>query len=109
MKIRYTAQGFELTGELEKYAAGKLARLSRKVPRRFRAKAACEVAFTQTTRKSIKVNTCSMALRLDGAEFTARETTRHIHSALDIAAVQIERQLKDYMRSRRRWPFHKSS
>ncbi|HEY4161339.1 MAG TPA: HPF/RaiA family ribosome-associated protein [Candidatus Saccharimonadales bacterium] len=109
MKIRYMAQGFELTGELEKYAGGKLARLNRKVPRRFRAKAACEVAFTQTTRKAVKVNTCSIVFKLPDAEFTAKETTRHMHAALDIAAVQIEQQLKDYAGSHRRWPFRKVS
>jgi len=108
MKIRYSAQGFELTGELEKYAAGKLARLSRRVPRRFRAKAAYEVVFRQTTRKGVKINTCSIVLKLPDAEFTAKETTRHMHAALDIAAVQIERQLKDYARSHRRWPFRRA-
>ncbi len=103
MKIGYLARGFELTGELEKYAGSKLARINRKIPRRFRAQAACNVAFAEATRKGVKLNTCSMTLTLLDAEFTATETTRHMHSALDIAAVQIEQQLKDYARVHRRW------
>ena len=109
MKINYSTRGFELTGELEKYANGKLARLNRKVPRRFRAKATCHVEFVQATRKGMKINTCDMTLTLHDAEFTTRETTRHMHAALDIAAVQIEQQLKDYARNHRRRLFHKKS
>ena len=102
MTVGYSAKGLTLTNELEKYANGKVARLNRRVPRRFRAHASYKVAFVQTTRKGTKFNTCEVTLTLEGTEFKAKETTLHMYAALDVAVVYIEQQLKDYVRTRRR-------
>jgi ribosomal subunit interface protein len=102
MKVHYSTRGFELTAELEKYANGKMARLTRKVPRRFKADSMCEVAFSQAMRKDNKLSTCSITLSLNGTDIKAKETTQHMYAALDIAVVDIEQQLKDYIRKRRR-------
>ncbi len=106
MKVHIAAKGLELTDELEKYAHHKLARLNRKVPRRLRAEAGYELSLTQTTSKGAKYNTCSIVLTLGEHECMAKETTLHMHAALDVAVVQIEQQLKVLPRRRRRisWP-----
>ena len=99
MKVRYSASGYELTRELEKYAAVKVARLNRKVPRRYRAGADCEVTFTQRRKQKAKFNTSTVTLRFNDTQLKASETTLHMYAALDIASVHIEQQLKDYARS----------
>jgi len=105
MTIQFSATGLKLTGELEKYANQKLARLSRRTPRRLRAKATCMVSFTYTLRKGVKSNTCDIVLSMDGNELIAHETTQHMYAALDIAAVQIEQQLKIFVRKGRKGLF----
>lgn len=95
MKIHFSVNGIEMTSDLEKYANKKVARLSRRVPRRLRVSTDCHIMFTQAVRKGVKYNTCDIVLSLDGNELRTRETTQHMYAALDIAAVQIEQQLKD--------------
>ncbi|HSX15998.1 MAG TPA: ribosome-associated translation inhibitor RaiA [Candidatus Saccharimonadales bacterium] len=99
MKIRMSVEGLELTGELEKYASAKLRRLGKFVPRRLRAGAAVEVQFSLHKRKGAKYNTCGISFMLDGTKLKAEETTLHMYTALDVAAVHIEHQLKDYARN----------
>ena len=101
MTIGYSTKGLELTNELEKYANGKVVRLRRRIPRRLRAHASCKVAFVQVTRKGTKFSTCEVTLALDRVEFKAKETTLHMYAALDVAAVYIEQQLRDYVRTQR--------
>lgn len=96
MKIRLSTSDFDLTLELEKYANIKLAALSRKVPRRMRPQAFCDVHFTQVRRKGAKFNTCVIGLTIDDTKLRAEETTLHMYTSLDIAVVHIERQLNDY-------------
>ncbi len=96
MKVRLSASGFELTSELEKYANTKVAQLNKKVPRKLRAEAACEVHFNQVQRGGAKFNTCSIGVAVDDTELKAEETTLHMYAALDIAAVHIGHQLDDY-------------
>lgn len=102
MKIHFAANGIELTGDLEKYANSKIARLARKVPRRQRTYASFKIVFTQVFRKGTKQCTCNLSLWLDDTELKAEETTQHMYAALDIAVVHVEQQLKDYVR-RNRW------
>jgi len=97
MKIRISVSGFELSAELEKYANLKIAHLIRRVPRKLRSAAVCEVLFTQTHRKDTKFSTCSISFAVGNAELRAEETTLHMYAALDIAAVQVERQMADYV------------
>jgi ribosomal subunit interface protein len=99
MKILYSVLGLELTGELNKYANGKVKRLTRRIPRKLRAQAECQVEFAQAVRKGVKYSTCSVTLMFDDTVFRAKETTQHMYAALDIAAVQIEQQVKDHARS----------
>lgn len=103
MKIQLHATGLELTSELQKYARRKIARLNKKVPRPLRAEAACEVRFVQTRRKGEKFNRCSILFQLDGTELKVEETTLHMYTSLDIAAVHMERQVIDF-RSKRGMP-----
>jgi|GEM_PF-864261 len=98
MKVRYSATGYELTPELEKYAAVKVARLRRKLPHGVRVAADCEIAFAQTRRQGAKFNTCTLTLHFDDTSLRSSETTLHMYAALDIATVHIEQQLKNYAR-----------
>lgn len=96
MKIHITVSGLDLTSELEKYANVKIARLSRRVPKGLRASASCTVHFSQVRKKGAKFNTCIVSFELDGAELKSEETTLHMYSALDVAAVHLEKQLVDF-------------
>jgi ribosomal subunit interface protein len=98
MKIHFSAEGLELSSELEKYVDGKVARLNRRTPRALRAAASCHVLCKQVAKKDVKYNTCTMTLHIDDTEFKAEETTIHMYAALDIAAVHIEQQLADHVR-----------
>lgn len=98
MKIHFSSKGLELTVELEKYAARKVTHLSRRIPRKLRPAAGCNVSFARATQKGAKLNTCTISLTIDDVELKASETTQHMYAALDIASVQIEQQLKDHVR-----------
>ncbi len=97
MKIHYTTKGLDLTPELEKYVHRKLARLIKKVPRKLRAEAICQIDFLVVRKKGTEFKTCTMTFRFDDIELKAAETTLHMYAALDIAAVHLERQLIDYV------------
>ena len=101
MKTYFSVTGLTLKPELEKYANAKLARLSRRVPRKYRAQSDFQVELKRAVKQGIKHNTCNITLAFDGAELKAQETTQHMYAALDICAVQIESQLKRHMRERR--------
>jgi ribosomal subunit interface protein len=102
MKIHLAANGLELNGELDKYAHKKLTRLNRKVPRRLRTEAGCEVTLAQATRRGVRSCTCEIVLSLGEDVLTAKECTQHLHTALDVAAANIEQQLKSYAHRRTR-------
>lgn len=103
MRIYIAAKGLELTGDLEKYAHSKLARLNRKLPRKLRAQAGCEVLLGQRKRGGRQVSTCEIMLSVGENLFTAKESTQHIHAALDVAAAHVEQQVKQGLRPPRRW------
>jgi ribosomal subunit interface protein len=98
MQVRYTANGFTLKTELEKYAADKVASLSRHVPRQLRRTAKCSARFNQTRKKSATYSNCQLTLEVGSVVFQANETTLHMYAALDIATVNVEQQLRDYRR-----------
>jgi ribosomal subunit interface protein len=103
MTVRFTAVGFDLDAELDKYAARKVAHMSRHVPRKEKADAVCEVQFTHGKRKGIKYSTCAITFKLHEAnELKAEETTQHMYAALDIAAVRIEQQLEDFAKRQKK-------
>jgi len=103
MKVRFSAVGFDLDAELDKYAAKKVVHMSRHVPRKEKAEAVCEVQFTHVKSKGIKYSTCAITFRLHEAnELKAEETTQHMYAALDIAAVRIEQQLEDYAKHQKK-------
>lgn len=102
MKIRISAAGFNLSAELERYTRRKLTQLTKKVPRELRLHALCDVHFVQTSKRGKKIKTCVIGLSLDDTKLRAEETTLHMYTALDIAVVHIDRQLKDYVTMRYR-------
>ncbi len=97
MTIQFVAKKFELTPELEKYARTKASQLMRKLPRRLRRGAACMVTFSRVRKEDAELNACTISLRLDDVQLQAEEMTLHMYSSLDIAAVHIANQLKDYV------------
>lgn len=101
MKVRFSAEGFELTTELDKYAARKVIQMSRHVPRKDKAEATCEVHFAQVEKAGVKHSTCTVTFVLGSQELKAEETTQHMYAALDIAAVRIEQQLEAFGRRRK--------
>lgn len=102
MEIRLTTHGFEITAELEKYLVAKQAIIRRNVPRAQRSHASCQFHFTQTLLAGVKSNTCSITIRLSDVELKAKETTRHMYAAVDIATVHMEQQLKGYASTHRK-------
>jgi len=66
--------------------------------------ALCDVHFMQVSRRGKKFNTCVVGLSMDGTKLRSEETTLHMYTALDIAAVHVERQLVDYIAK-----YHKQS
>ncbi len=96
MNVQLVATKFDLTPELEKYARAKMAQLMRKVPRQWRTGVVCVVAFSQARKKGSEFNSCSISFTVSGTELKAEETTLHMYSSLDIAAVHIANQLKGY-------------
>lgn len=97
MKVRFTAEGFELTTELDKYAARKVVQMSRHVPHKVKATAICEVHFSLQKKADVKYSTCAITFTLGDQELKAEETTQHMYAALDIAAVRIEQQLETFI------------
>jgi len=101
MKTHFIASGFELTTELERYARHKLLEIGHWVPRSVRAQASCTINFDQKIRGEVKLNTCTIVIVLAETELHASETTSHMYAALDIAAVNINQQLREYGRRNR--------
>jgi len=81
----------DITGELERYANRKVAGLAKRVPRKLRPQAECQVHFAQVQRKGVKHNTCTVSFMLDDTRLKGEETTLHMYTALDIAVVHVER------------------
>jgi hypothetical protein len=75
MKIRFSAEGFELNAELDKYTTRKVAQVARHVPRKQKAEAACEVRFSQGERRGAKHCTCAITLA------SRRNHAAHVRSA----------------------------
>jgi len=96
MKVRLSAEGFELSAELDKYVAKKVAQIARHIPRKNKAEAACELKFSQGIHKDVKHSTCAITVAFKESELKAEETTQHMYAALDIATVRIEQQLDDF-------------
>jgi len=107
MKTYVSVTGLTLKPELEKYAAGKLARISRRIPRKYRAQADFQIELKRAVAKDTKHNTCGIVLSFDGVELRAQETTQHMYAALDICAVQIESQLKSHLQENRLGLLHR--
>lgn len=102
MKLKLTASGFDLSTELEKYAAKKAERLERIIPKQLRNRASCTVDFRQVTRKNTKINTCTLTLIVADETLQAKESTVHMYAALDIACVHVAQQLSDYAAAHRK-------
>lgn len=102
MEKRISAEGFDIKNELKKYTNKKLSRIKRRVPRKSRATAKCDISFSQVRRRDIKHCTCTIVLTIDDMRYTAKETTTHMYAALDIASVHIEQQLRAYRREQPR-------
>jgi ribosomal subunit interface protein len=101
MKISLTAEHFELTPELEKYAATKCAAIARRIPRGMRATARCSAVFSHTQRKGAAYNTCSISCTVGDTTWKATETTQHMYAALDIATVHLQQQLALHFKAAR--------
>jgi ribosomal subunit interface protein len=102
MKIRFTAEGFDISTELDKYAGRKVAQMARHVPRKAKAEADCEIHFTQSEHAGVKHSTCVVTFKIGEQELKAEETTQHMYAALDIAAVRIEQQLESYVKHQKK-------
>ncbi len=89
-----SAEGFDLTPKLQKYAAGKVRDIEKYIPRKARASAALAVHFKEE--KKGKEKTCTLALQLPHETLAVRETTSHMYAALDIATVEMRRRLAQY-------------
>lgn len=104
MKIRMSARGFDLTGELEKYATKKMAALTKRVPHKLRATAMCDMHFSQVHKKGTEINTCSFSITLGDTRLRSEETTQHMYTAIDIAVVHVQHQLLDYLAKQPKHP-----
>ena len=89
-----SAEGFDLSPKLQKYAAGKIKDIEKYVPRKAREAAVLAIHFKEAKKGQDK--TCTLALQLPHGTLAAKETTTHMYAAFDIAVVEIRRQLADY-------------
>ncbi|HSX05593.1 MAG TPA: HPF/RaiA family ribosome-associated protein [Candidatus Saccharimonadales bacterium] len=102
MHVTITATGLTPNSELQKYAKRKIAEVTRRVPLKVKAEAIYTVQLAQKRSRGQTVKTCTLALTLPDAEFTATETTQHMFAALDIATANIRTQLRAYTLQKRR-------
>ncbi|MBP7857503.1 ribosome-associated translation inhibitor RaiA [Candidatus Saccharibacteria bacterium] len=89
-----SAEGFDLSPKLQKYAAGKIKDIEKYIPRKARASAVLAVHFKEAKKGQEK--TCTLALQLPHETLAAKETTSHMYAALDITTVEMRRQLAEY-------------
>ncbi|MBL8121472.1 ribosome-associated translation inhibitor RaiA [Candidatus Saccharibacteria bacterium] len=89
-----SAEGFDLAQKLQKYTVGKVRDIEKYVPRKARPSAVLAVHFKES--KKGKDKTCTLTLQLPHQTLAVRETTTHMYAALDIATVEMRRQLADY-------------
>ncbi|MEJ0073732.1 MAG: HPF/RaiA family ribosome-associated protein [Candidatus Saccharibacteria bacterium] len=80
--------------------AAKAAQIAKQLPRKLRAGASCDVQLDFEKHKGHKLNTCSVTFMVDDMELKAEETTQHMYTALDIAAVHVRQQVADYLARR---------
>lgn len=88
------AEGFELTPKLRKYTAVKVRDIEKYIPRKAREAAVLAVHFKEARKGKDK--TCTLALQLPQETLAVHETTSHMYAALDVAAVELRRQIADY-------------
>lgn len=89
-----SAEGFDLTPKLQKYTNGKVRDIEKYIPRQARQAAVLAVHYKVAKRG--KEKTCTLALELPQETLAVRETTGHMYTALDIATVELRRQVADY-------------
>ncbi|MGB4800625.1 MAG: HPF/RaiA family ribosome-associated protein [Candidatus Saccharimonadales bacterium] len=89
-----SAEGFDLVPKLQKYTTGKVRDIEKYVPRKAREAAVLAVHFKESRRGRDK--TCTLALQLPQETLSVHETTSHMYAALDIATVEMRRQLAEY-------------
>jgi len=89
-----SAEGFDLPPKLQKYTDGKMKDIQKYIPRKVREAAVVAVHFKQGRKGQDK--TCTLALQLPHDTLAVRETTSHMYAALDIATVELRRQIADY-------------
>jgi ribosomal subunit interface protein len=89
-----SAEGFDLAQKLQKYTAGKVRDIEKYIPRKARGSAVLAIHFKES--KKGKDKTCTLTLQLPQQTLAVRETTTHMYAALDIATVEIRRQLAEY-------------
>lgn len=89
-----SAEGFDMVPKLQKYTAGKVKDIEKYIPRRARESAVLAVHFKVTRKGQDK--TCTLALQLPHDTLSVHETTSHMYAALDIAVVEMRRQLAAY-------------
>lgn len=89
-----SAEGFDLTPKLQKYTNGKVRDIEKYIPRSARQAAVLAVHFKITKRG--KEKTCTLALELPHETLAVREATGHMYASLDVATVEMRRQIADY-------------
>jgi ribosomal subunit interface protein len=89
-----SAEGFDLAQKLQKYTSGKVKDIEKYIPRKARESAVLAVHFKESKKGQNK--TCTLVLQLPKETMTVRETTSHMYAALDIATVEMRRQVAEY-------------
>ncbi len=89
-----SAEGFDLTPKLQKYATAKVRTVEKYVPRHDRQAAALAVHFKMAKKGEEK--TCTLALELPLETLAVRETSAHMYSSLDAATIEMRRKIADY-------------
>lgn len=100
-----SAEGFDLTPKLQKYLTGKVKDIEKYIPRKARESAVLAVRFKIAKKGQEK--TCTLALQLPQKTLASSETTTHMYAALDIATVEIRRQLAEYKSQHGRAGIHR--
>jgi len=96
MKIELTGVHYDISEKLHVYAAKKLNRLEKYVPRAARESAHAEVRLRQVQVKGVSRSTCEITLHLPHENLQATETTLNMYSAIDISTAHMQQQIAGY-------------
>jgi ribosomal subunit interface protein len=95
-RLDITGVHMEVDDDLKKYAAKKIGRLDRFIPKVGRESVHVDVKLKEGKAKDKNERTCEVILRLPHETITVKDCTINIYAAIDIVETKLRNQLKKY-------------